>query len=188
MTVLAAACASLVLYLTGAAPSAQAAGIKGVTAVDPAEIRRDTPSGLPVPRIVSLKSEETYCRSGPTFSHPVRLTFMRQGLPVMIVAETRDHWRKIRDPEGDECWTHKSKLSGELTALVLEDGLVLRARPDANAPAKANLGRGVIARVDDVRDGWLKVSTDGIKGWANSAAFWGAGAPVPISRNAATHN
>jgi SH3-like domain-containing protein len=113
---------------------------------------------------------------------------MRQGLPVMIVAETRDHWRKIRDPEGDECWTHKSKLSGELTALVLEDGLVLRARPDANAPAKANLGRGVIARVDDVRDGWLKVSTDGIKGWANSAAFWGAGAPVPISRNAATHN
>lgn len=173
---------TLVLYLTGAAPAAQAASA-GNTAEPPAgvEFRLDTPSGLPVPRLVSLKSETTFCRAGPSFSHPVRLTFMRQGLPVLIVAETRDHWRKIRDAEGDECWTHKSKLSGAETALVLEDGLALRAKPDPESPAKARLGRGVIARVETARDGWLRVSADGRKGWARASAFWGAqaGAPLP---------
>lgn len=187
---------SLSLYLTGAAGSAQAAAQSGAPAEQSAaapapgyegaqrpspSVRLDTPSGLPVPRLVSLKSEKTYCRSGPSFDYPVRLTFMRSGLPVLIVAETRDHWRKIRDSEGDECWTHKSKLSGAETALVLEDGLSLRARPESGAPARARLGRGVIARVDGERDGWLKVSADGMKGWARASAFWGARADTPLS-------
>ena len=184
---------SAAAYLTGAALLAQVAvsaafsGAAAATPEAPREIetlRLDTPSGLPVPRLVSLKAGKTFCRSGPSFAHPVRLTFMRQGLPVMIVAETRDHWRKIRDIEGDECWTHKSKLSGEETALVLEDGLALRARPDANAPAKARLGRGVIARVDGARGPWLRVSADGMKGWARSSAFWGARADAPLAIDA----
>lgn len=189
---LAAATASFALYLTGAAQFAQAAAIEVTERPASADIRLDTPSGYPVPRLVSLKSKKTFCRTGPTFSHPVRLTFLRQGLPVVVIAETHDHWRKIRDPEGDECWTHKSKLSGAPTALVIEDGLALLSRPDEGAQEKARLGRGVIAKVDDSRDGWLKISTDGLKGWARSSAFWGAGAPVPIrsasSTNAASHN
>jgi len=181
------------LYLTGAVHGAQAADALisapfsedlGKPRPTPA-LRLDTPSGLPVPRLVSLKTDKTYCRSGPTFNHPVRVTFMRAGLPVMIVAETRDHWRKIRDPEGDECWTHKSKLSGAETALVLEDGLILRAKPNGVAPVRARLGRGVIARVETSRDGWLRVSADGRTGWARSSAFWGARAAAPI---AAPHN
>lgn len=170
----------LCLHLTGAAGSAQAAAA-GSVAQDIPPVRLDTPSGHPVPRIVSLKAGTTYCRSGPSFQHPVRLTFMRRGLPVMVIAETRDHWRKIRDLEGDECWTHKSKLSGAETALVMEEGLVLRSRPGPEAPAKARLARGVIAKIDRERDGWLRVSAEGVKGWARSSAFWGAraGAPLP---------
>ncbi|GJL91125.1 SH3 domain-containing protein [Hyphococcus sp.] len=173
-----------VAYLTGAALLAQAAPVivsASALAAAPENVRLDTPSGLPVPRMVSLKAEKTFCRAGPSFAHPVRLTFMRQGLPVMIVAETRDHWRKIQDAEGDECWTHKSKLSGDETALVLEDGLALRARPDAGAPARARLGRGVIAKVESARGPWLRVSADGVKGWARASAFWGARADAPLA-------
>ena len=172
-----------VAYLTGAVLLAQAAlsAPFSAQAAMPDNVRLDTPSGLPVPRMVSLTAEKTFCRAGPSFSHPVRLTFMRQGLPVVVVAETRDHWRKIRDLEGDECWTHKSKLSGDETALLLEDGLALRARPDANAPAKARLGRGVIARVEASRGAWLRVSADGMKGWARASAFWGAQADAPLA-------
>ncbi|WP_425410373.1 SH3 domain-containing protein [Hyphococcus sp.] len=175
----AAALCGLALYLTGPAPYAQAASATEPRESAAAEIRMDTPSGYPVPRLVSLKSKKTFCRTGPSFSHPVRLTYMRQGLPVVVVAETHDHWRKIRDSENDECWTHKSKLSGNLTALVLEDGLAIRSKPAVSAPVKARFGRGLVARVDDRREGWIKISAAGVKGWAPSSAFWGAGASSP---------
>ena len=137
-------------------------------------VRQDTPSGLPVPRFVSLKSEKTFCRIGPSFSHPVRITYMRRGLPLVVVAETRDYWRKLRDRDGDECWAHRSKLSGAAAALVIEDGLTLRARPNDGAPARARLGKGVIARIDERRDGWIRVTADNTRGWVRAAGLWGA--------------
>ena len=137
------------------------------------ETRLDTPSGLPVPRFVSLKADETFCRTGPTFAHPVRITYQRKGLPAMVVAETRDHWRKIRDPEGDECWIHRTKLSGARTAIVTEDGLAVRARPDDGATQKARLGRGVIARIEKSKGGWVKISAPDVRGWAPQSGFWG---------------
>lgn len=144
----------------------------------PAEIRRDTPSGLPVPRFVSLKSEKTFCRGGPSFAHPVRITFVRRGLPVRVVAETRDHWRKIRDSDGDECWIHRTKLSGAKTVIVLEDGAPVRARPAIDAAQKARLGRGVIAKVEAARPGWVKISTGKIVGWTPERGLWGEGGAV----------
>lgn len=137
------------------------------------ETRTDTPSGLPVPRFVSLKADETFCRTGPTFSHPVRITYRRRGLPTMVIAETRDHWRKIRDAEGDECWIHRTKLSGAKTVMVVEDGLVLRARPFDGAMQKARLGRGLIARVEKSDGGWVKISAPNVRGWAPQQGFWG---------------
>mgnify|MGYP002277875135 CR=1 FL=1 len=157
---------------TMAAPGAFPQGHDAQAAKSP-KTRLDTPSGLPVPRFVSLKTRRSFCRAGPTFDHPVRLTYMRQGLPVMVVAETLDHWRKIRDPEGDECWMHKSQLSGAKTAMVIREGLVLRMRPAADSEEKAHLGRGLIARIEKEQDGWLKVSADGVRGWAPRDGFWG---------------
>ena len=148
-------------------------------------VRRDTPSGMPVPRFVSLKSAKTFCRIGPSFSHPVRITYMREGLPLVVVAETRDHWRKLRDRDGDECWAHRSKLSGVDTALVIEDGLVLRARPSESAPARARLGEGVIAHIDGAEEGWIKVSANNTRGWVRGTGLWGASASDAF---AAAHN
>lgn len=170
-------CALMAGHMTLCAAPAQA----GEDPQAPAAVRLDTPSGFPVPRFVSLKAEKTFCRIGPSFAHPVRITFMRKGLPVMVIAETNDHWRKIRDPEGDECWTHRSKLSGVETALVLEDGLQLRTRPTVSAPARARLGRGIIARIEGERSGWLRVSAEGVKGWAPQSGFWGARIPPNIA-------
>ena len=167
-----------------AAPAVGSQVAKG-PALAPTQVRLDTPSGLPVPRFVSLKADKTYCRAGPTFAHPVRITFMRRSLPVMVVAETTDHWRKIRDAEGDECWTHKTKLSGVETAIVLEDGLTLRARPHQGAPARALLGRGLVAQVEASRGEWLQVTADGVRGWAPQAGLWGGGFALG---NAASQN
>lgn len=157
-------------YLSAAAVPAQAANLT--------DIRLDTPSGLPVPRYASLKSKKTYCRAGPSFNHPVRITFLKRALPVLIIAETNDHWRKISDPEGDECWVHKTKLSGAQTVLVVSDGVALRTRPSPEAPARARLGRGLIAHIEADKDnGWLKLSAAGMTGWSETKGFWGPSSP-----------
>jgi SH3-like domain-containing protein len=89
----------------GAAAAAQSEGPKG-------------PSGLPVPRFVSLKAERVNVRSGPTKDNDVNWVYTRAGLPVEIIAEY-DNWRRIRDWEGGEGWVLHSLLSGRRTALIL---------------------------------------------------------------------
>lgn len=155
--------------------TAQGADLQASPAPIP-ETRLDTPSGLPVPRFVSLKSDETFCRTGPTFAHPVRITYKRRGMPALVVAETRDHWRKIRDPDGDECWIHRTKLSGAKTIIIVEEGLVVRARPNDGASQKARLGRGVIARVEKSGNSWVKISAPGVRGWVRKTGYWGPSA------------
>ena len=72
----------------------------------------DTHSRLPVPRFVSLIADQVYGRSGPSRSHAIRWEYLREGLPVEVIAETED-WRQVRDPDGEETWIHRSMLSGE---------------------------------------------------------------------------
>lgn len=135
-------------------------------------VRLDTPSGYPVPRFVSLKDEETNCRIGPSFSHPVRIVFKRAGAPVLIVAESVDHWRKVRDRDGDECWVHQTTLRAQTHVLIARD-LEVRRRPSADAPVSARLGAGVMARLVKRKGDWLLVSAENAKGWVASEEVWG---------------
>lgn len=137
-----------------------------------AEVRVDTPSGYPVPRFAGVKYAEAACRVGPSFEHPVAVTFRRKGLPVLIIAETVDHWRKVRDREGGECWMHKTTLRGPTHVVTLKETDLL-ARPRADAPPRARLAAGVIARLEGQSRGWLRISASGIAGWTPALAVWG---------------
>ena len=67
------------------------------SAADKAE--RQTPSGLPVPRYVSLKFDVVNARSAPGDDSRLLWIYRAKGLPVQVVAETPE-WRRICDPEG----------------------------------------------------------------------------------------
>lgn len=153
---------ALLLHLSPAAAAAQAAGAA----------RLDTPSGYPVPRFVSLKDEETNCRIGPSFDHPVKFVFKRAGAPVMVIAESVDHWRKIKDPDGDECWVHQTTLKGQSHVLVIAD-TPLHRRPDDAARTNAMLGPGVLARLIKRKNGWVLVAADDVRGWTDETRVWG---------------
>ncbi len=136
-------------------------------------IRTDTPSGLPVPRFVSLKSDKVNCRSGPSLQHPKELTFIRKGLPVRITAETLDHWRRVEDNDGDSCWVHSTLLSGVTTALVIKQKahVLATAKPDARIRAK--IDAGVIVRVRKCKMSYCQVNVDNIAGWVLKDTLWG---------------
>ena len=75
------------------------------------------PSGLPLPRFVSLKSGRVNLRIGPGLNYSVDWMYMKPGLPMEIVQEY-DNWRRVRDSEGSEGWINQSLLSGRRTALA----------------------------------------------------------------------
>lgn len=170
---------ALLIHLSVMAFPAQ--GAAGTTPPGNSGFRLDTPSGYPVPRFVSLKDEETYCRIGPSFDHPVQFVFKRAGAPVLIVAESVDHWRKLRDPEGDECWVHQTTLKAQSHVLI-ETGVALKRRPAAEAGERARLGAGVLARIVKRKNGWLMVTAGNAKGWVASVEVWGGDAANQYAR------
>lgn len=134
------------------------------------------PSGLPLPRFVSVKSEPVNVRRGPSGDHEIAWTFTKAGLPVEIVQEF-EHWRRIRDSDGQEGWVHQNLLSGRRTALVSpwEKGATtpVRAEPGEAAGVTAYLESNVVVAVALCRGGWCRVSGTGYKGWVPDRRLWG---------------
>ncbi len=143
-----------------------------ISAATPAAAQTcDSPSGLPVPRFVTLAYDEAAGRAGPTPSHPISWMYVRRGLPVEVIAETPD-WRRVRDPGGTEVWMHRRLLSGR-RALWSQQETALRARPDEDAPAIATILPDAQLWLERCRAGWCRLESDGYRGWAEARHFWG---------------
>ena len=130
-----------------------------------------TPSGFPVPRYVSLKAGVANGRAGPEQAHPIVWRYMRAGLPMEVIAETPD-WRRVRDPEGEITWMHRTLLSARRSVIALDD-LSLLARPALGAPVEAVAETGAVLWLERCRDGWCRVEAQGHRGWAEVSALWG---------------
>jgi len=137
------------------------------------------PSGLPLPRFVSLKSAKVNLRIGPGLAYPVEWMYLKPGLPMEIVQEY-DNWRRVRDAEGTEGWINQSLLSGKRTAIVSpwqrgkQALIALRAQPDAAARVVANLQPGVIATLRSCNGNWCETEAGGRRGWVEQSQLWGA--------------
>lgn len=133
-------------------------------------------TGLPLPRFVSLKSDNVNVRRGPGQEYEVAFTFVRAGLPVEITQEF-DTWRKIRDSEGSEGWVFHSLLAGKRTALVApwEKGgpFAAHGRADAEAPVVAYLEPKVVVDVDQCTGSWCRIEVKGYSGWIEQDRLWG---------------
>ena len=133
-------------------------------------------TGLPLPRFVSLKSGKVNVRVGPSRSHPVSWVYQRKGLPVEIVAEF-EHWRRVRDADGDIGWIFHSLLDGRRTALVTlsdaDDTMALHAMPDETSNVIAAAEQGVVVEVEACQIRWCLISANGYAGWSSKEQLWG---------------
>lgn len=148
-------------------------GFSGAAA---AQTAAEGPSGLPLPRFVSLKSSRVNVRRGPGQDYDVAWIFVRPGLPVEIVQEF-DNWRKVRDSEGEEGWVFHSLLSGRRTGIVApwekEGRFAARASADVNARAVAYLEPRVVTDIDTCDGAWCHVRGDAYDGWIEKDRLWG---------------
>ncbi len=147
------------LVLISAAPALEAA-IKG--------------TGLPLPRYVSLRVGEVNLRTGPGVQYPVDWVYLRQNLPMEIIAEYGT-WRKVRDWQGTQGWVHQSMVSRLRTLIITGNTRTVRRKADAQSKPIAILEAGVIGKLLSCPDlnGWCRVDVAGQKGWLRRVDFWG---------------
>jgi SH3-like domain-containing protein len=139
------------------------------------------PSGLPLPRFVSLKSDRVNLRAGPGTEYPTSWVFRRAGMPLEVIKEF-ESWRQVRDAEGTTGWVLQSFLSGRRTALVTP----WDAKPGNKAPQVpvrksdsmssrtiAFVEAGVIANVHACDSAWCEINAGDYKGYIEQKKLWG---------------
>lgn len=131
----------------------------------------DTHTGLPVPRFVSLKFSNVNGRNGPSEEQSIVWNYVREGLPVEIIAETAD-WRMVRDPSGEETWMHRRTLIGTRTVITQAELMLYNQRDEDSIP-QARAEAGAILQLEDCREGWCELSSGRLKGWTRGEALWG---------------
>jgi len=130
------------------------------------------PSGLPLPRFVTVAASEANLRTGPGNRYPIEWVYRRSGLPVQIIAEY-DMWRKVRDQDGDEGWMFRGLLSGRRNIVVMEPRATLFAQAKETSARILIAEKGVQGKLLSCSDEWCRVEIDSSKGWISRAAVWG---------------
>ncbi|TAN79708.1 MAG: hypothetical protein EPN20_00285 [Magnetospirillum sp.] len=131
-------------------------------------------SGLPLPRFVSLRSDEVNLRTGPGQRYPIDWIYARKDLPVEVIAEF-EAWRKIRDWQGTEGWVHQSMLSGRRMMVVIGGRRQLRGADGDSADTVAVVEPGVLGRLLQCprnRD-YCRVEVGQVQGWFKRDEIWG---------------
>lgn len=155
------------LALAGALP-------QPLLAADKEKPDRPTPSGLPVPRYVSLKFDVVNARSAPGDDSRLLWVYRAKGLPVQVVAETSE-WRRICDPERGLAWVHRRTTDGRRMVMRLKpQPLSMMSNPKSDARVSAYLAPRALAELDRCnKDGWCKLKAGHKDGWAPAVEVWG---------------
>jgi SH3-like domain-containing protein len=161
---------------TAEAPQVAGESVVAPEATAPEVGQRDPARGqvtnLPLPRFVTLKTNEGNARRGPGLTHRIDWVFTRAGMPLRVTAEY-ENWRRVEDQEGLGGWVHYSLLSGVRSVIITAELADFRASPDTDAEVVLRGERGVIARVLQCTEDWCRLAVEGERGWVSKAALWG---------------
>jgi SH3-like domain-containing protein len=132
-------------------------------------------SKLPVPRFVSLRTDQVNFRAGPGFQYPINWIYQRDGLPVEIIGEF-DVWRQVVAPDGGTGWVHMATIRARRGFFITVPQAILRDAPNPGGNTLARLDQGVsgLLLACQPTSDYCKASADNITGYLARADFWGA--------------
>lgn len=135
-----------------------------------------TATGLPLPRFVSLKSDEVNARVGPGGDYQIAWVFRRAGLPVEVLAEF-ENWRQIRDSSGSTGWVNAGLTSARRTAVVApwvkDRSLFELTSSRGGSTAVARIEPGAIVDIMHCDGEDCEVYAGSQKGWVPQKNLWG---------------
>lgn len=138
-----------------------------------APVLAETPSGLPVPRFVTLKSDEINVRTGPGTRYPILWVYRKQNLPVEVVDEF-ELWRKIKDADGTIGWVYHTMLSGRRYAQILgKQAHTMYIDASEDSKPRFKVAPGVLGEVDECSEHWCRLQVMGRKAWIQKHYLYG---------------
>ncbi len=121
---------------------------------------------------LTLRNSTTNLRQGPSFDYPIKIFYKKKYLPVLIL-DTSDNFRKIKDHENNTGWIHISQLSKKKAALTYSDRIIMFRSSTIFSTPLAVLGKGRLCVISKCKDEWCKVKTDKYSGWVQKENLWG---------------
>ena len=121
---------------------------------------------------LTLRFNNVNLRQGPSFDYPVKIFYKKKYLPV-LVQDTYDNFRKIKDHENNTGWIHRSQLSKKKVALTLDDKVVMFKNSTIFSKPLAVLEKGRLCLVSKCKNDWCKIKVDKYSGWVKKQNLWG---------------
>ena len=123
-------------------------------------------------KFLSLKNNEVNLRLGPSFEYPIKLTYNKKYLPIIILDKS-DARRKIKDFDNNSGWIHISQLSKRKTAINYKNNSILFKKPTIYSKPIARLESGRLVLIKKCKAKWCKISSGGFSGWVYKNSLWG---------------
>jgi len=123
-------------------------------------------------KFLSLKNNTVNLRQGPSFEYPIKLTYKKKYLPVIII-DRSEAWRKIKDFENNSGWIHTSQLSKRKTAINTKENSVIYKKPTLYSKPIVRLEVGRLVIIKKCQNKWCKINSGGYKGWILKKSLWG---------------
>ena len=121
---------------------------------------------------LTLRNNTTNLRQGPSFDYPIKIFYKKKYLPVLII-DSSDNFRKIKDHENNTGWIHVSQLSKKKAAIVISEKSILFKNDTVYSNPLAILAQGRLCIISKCNDEWCKIKTDKFSGWTKKDNLWG---------------
>ena len=120
----------------------------------------------------TLRYDNVNLRQGPSKSYPIKIFYKKKYLPV-LVQDTSNNYRKVKDHENNTGWIHVSQLSKKKAALVLNDKVIMFENSTIFSKPLAVLEKGRLCLIFKCKNDWCKINVGKFSGWVKKRSLWG---------------
>ena len=113
---------------------------------------------------LTLRYNNVNLRQGPSKDYPIKIFYKKKYLPV-LVHDSSDNFRKIKDHENNVGWIHRSQLSKKKAALTVDDRVIMFKNSTIFSKPLAILEKGRFCLISKCKNDWCKVRVEKYSGW-----------------------
>ena len=121
---------------------------------------------------LTLRYDSVNLRQGPSFDYPVKIFYKKKYLPI-LVQDSSDNFKKIKDHENNTGWIHRSQLSKKKAAITLNDKVVMFKSATIFSKPLVVIEKGRLCLIARCKEDWCKIKVEKYSGWVKKQSLWG---------------